>query len=165
LKKVIFFGSIPLATKCLKEILNKENVDLLGVCCTEINNSWRHTEEEDTVYKFCKMNNINILNHDDIKSLKPDIGISIRYNKIIEKEVIDKFKFGIVNTHGGILPPYRGTYCNIHAILNGEKEYGVTLHYISKGIDDGDIIDIIKEPINDDETGFDLYRKRRKIML
>ena len=70
---------------------------------------------------------------------------------------------GIVNTHGGILPEYRGSYCNINAIINGEKEYGATLHYIDKGVDTGDIIDIKKCAIMENDTGFSLYLKSEEL--
>lgn len=90
------------------------------------------------------------------------MGISVRYNKIIKQRVIDSFSLGIVNTHGGILPEYRGSYCNIIAIINGEQEYGVTLHYIDKGIDSGDIVAIKKVSIQESDTGFDLYQISEK---
>lgn len=71
-----------------------------------------------------------ILPDEDIVTTKPDLRISVRYNKIIKQRVIDSFPLGIVNTHGGILLEYRGSYCNINAIINGEQDYGATLHYI-----------------------------------
>ena len=155
MKKLVFFGSIGIARKILEEIVLKKEVELLGVCCEPVINSWRN---EKSVYEYAKENNIKVLNFSEIESLELDLGISVRYNKIIPKAVIDSFKLGIVNTHGGILPEYRGSYCNINAILNGESEFGVTLHYIDKGVDSGDIIDIKKTKIENDQTGFDLYK-------
>ena len=76
--------------------------------------------------------------------------------------MIDSFPQGIVNTHGGILPEYKGSYCNNNAIINGEEEYGVTLHYIDKGVDSGDIVAIKKVSINETDTGFDLYQISEK---
>lgn len=165
MKKVIFFGSIPTATKCLKHIINNygESIDLLGVCCTPMESSWRKNQEEITVYEFAKKNNIPILSHLEVEELSPDLGISIRYNKLLKDSTIGVFKEGIYNSHGGILPEYRGTYCNIHSILNNESKFGVTLHKISKGIDTGDILDTLTIDIQSDDTGFDLYLESERL--
>jgi methionyl-tRNA formyltransferase len=160
MKKVVFFGSIGIAKKCLEEIILKQNIELLGVCCNSILSKWRY---EESVYSFCINNKIPILTFEDIEDVSPDIGFSVRYDKIIPKRVIQSFKLGIFNTHGGILPEYRGSYCNINAIINDEKEYGVTLHYITEGIDTGDIVAIKKVQITDNDTGFTLYKKSEKL--
>ena len=160
MKKVVFFGSIGLARKCLQEIVMKQNVELLGVCCTELSSGWRVDE---SVYSFSIENNIPILTFDQVEQLAPDIGISVRYDKIIPKSVIDSFKQGIFNTHGGILPEYRGSYCNINALINNEKEYGVTLHYIAEGVDAGHIVAIKKVKINELDTGFSLYKESEQL--
>lgn len=162
MKKVVLFGSIGIAKKCLQNILNKENdIVIIGVCCQKDIPEWRN---EDTVYKYCIENNIKIIEDmNEILQMKPDLGFSIRYNKIIPENIIEKFKIGIFNTHGGILPDYRGTYSNMNCLINHEKEYGVTLHKIDKGIDTGDIVDILKIKINDDDTGYDLYRKGEEL--
>ncbi|MCK8816297.1 hypothetical protein MWH28_02830 [Natroniella sulfidigena] len=163
MKKIVFFGSIPIATKCLRLLIQNKEADLLGVCCTSLNSNWRKKQDNIPVYQYCQKNKIRILTHSEILDLDPDLGISVRYHRIISSEVRNKFKEGIVNTHGGILPQYRGTYTNIHAIINEEDEYGVTLHYIDEGIDTGDIIDIKKSEINSKDTGFDLYLRSEKL--
>lgn len=153
--KVVFFGSIGIARKILEEIVLQRDIELVGVCCSKLENTWRTDE---SVYDFCRKNNIKILTDEEIIEIKPNLGISVRYNKIISQSVIDSFSMGIVNTHGGILPEYRGSYCNVNAIINGEKEYGVTLHYIDKGVDTGDIVAIKKTKIKENDTGFNLYK-------
>jgi methionyl-tRNA formyltransferase len=160
MKKVVFFGSIGLARKCLEEIVNGQDIELLGVCCSPIISGWR---EDESVYSYCKRNNIPILTFNEVENLSPDIGFSVRYDKIIPEKVIYSFKQGIFNTHGGILPEYRGSYCNINALINNEEEYGVTLHYISKGVDVGDVVAIKKVKINEDDTGFTLYKKSEQL--
>lgn len=160
MKRVVFFGSIGIAKRCLEEIVMKEDIELLGICCTQLTSTWR---EEESVYPFCIKNNIPILSFEQIKSLSPDIGFSVRYNKIIPQDIIISFKQGIFNTHGGILPEYRGSYCNINALINNEKEYGVTLHYISQDVDAGDIVAIKKIKIEESDTGFSLYKKSEQL--
>lgn len=160
MKRVVFFGSIGLAKKCLEEIVLKEDVELLGVLCSHTLSDWR---SGNSVYSYCMEEKIPLLTFDEINTLSPDIGISVRYNELIPEEVIASFKQGIINTHGGILPEYRGSYCNINALINGENEYGVTLHYISRGIDSGDIVAIKKVSINEEDTGFSLYNKSEQL--
>ena len=159
--KIIFFGSIRVAKDILKKIIvPNKNIELLGVVCEKTVNPWRN---EQNVHDFAVSNEIPILGLQEIKRLDPDLGISVRFNKIIDKDIIAQFKFGIVNTHGGILPEYRGSYCNINALLNKDSNFGVTLHYIEEGIDTGDIVDIIQIPIEDEHTGFDLYLASEKM--
>ena len=158
--RVVFFGSIGIAKKILQDIVIPKGVEVLGVCCEKVINNWRN---EESVYEFALRTGIPVLELSEVSDLHADIGISIRFNKIIQEDVINSFRLGIVNSHGGILPEYRGSYCNINAILNGETEYGVTLHYIHSGVDDGDIIDIKKIQITDDCTGLDLYRESERL--
>lgn len=160
MKRVVFFGSIGLAKRCLEEIVMKQDVELLGVCCTQLKSTWR---KEESVYSFSIKNNIPLLSFEEVAELSPDIGFSVRYDKIIPQFVIDSFKQGIFNTHGGILPEYRGSYCNINVLINNEREYGVTLHYISKGVDSGDIVAIKTVAVEESDTGFSLYRKSEQL--
>lgn len=159
-RKVVFFGSIGIARRILEEIILQHDIELVGVCCVELEKTWRTDE---SVFEFCYRRGIQFLSDEDIIASKPDLGISVRYNKIIKQDVIDSFSMGIVNTHGGILPEYRGSYCNINAIINNEKDYGVTLHYIDKGVDTGDIVAIKKVSIQESNTGFDLYQISEKL--
>ena len=160
MKRVVFFGSIGLEKRCLEEIVMQEDVELLGVCCTQLTSTWR---EDESVYTFSKKNSIPILSFEEVEELSPDIGFSVRYDKIIPQTTIDSFKQGIFNTHGGILPEYRGSYCNINALINGEEEYGVTLHYISQGVDAGDVVAIKKVRVEEMDTGFSLYKKSEEL--
>jgi methionyl-tRNA formyltransferase len=77
-----------------------------------------------------------------IKSFPPmDIGISFNYTGVIPQTVIDCFRLGILNAHGGDLPRYRGNACQAWAILNGEKRIGLCIHRMIGGeLDSGDII-------------------------
>tara|TARA_R110001592_G_scaffold349859_1_gene645516 strand:- start:1030 stop:1629 length:600 start_codon:yes stop_codon:yes gene_type:complete len=91
-----------------------------------------------------------------------DIFISVLYDKIIKQDFIENRK--CYNFHPGILPEYRGAGCSSWAIINGEKESGVTLHYIDSGIDTGDIICIDTFPIEDLDTAYDVNEKALDIM-
>ena len=71
---------------------------------------------------------------DSILSLLPiDISVSMNYVGIIPQKIIDCFRLGIVNVHGGDLPRYRGNACQAWAILNGEKYIGLCIHRMIGG--------------------------------
>jgi len=65
----------------------------------------------------------------------------LQFNKIFVKEILDAPRFGSINLHYSPLPKYRGVAAPTWAIINGEKEFGVTLHYMDPVVDTGDIID------------------------
>ncbi len=94
------------------------------------------------------------LNREDIigvvrKSGKLDIAISINYPGIISQKVIDLFLLGILNTHGGDLPRYRGNACQAWAIINREQEVVLCIHKMIGGeVDSGDIIERMRMKIN-----------------
>lgn len=76
-----------------------------------------------------------------VEGISIDIGVSVNYTSIIPKDVIDQFKLGILNAHGGDLPRYRGNACQAWAILKGEKKIGICIHkMIGDELDSGDII-------------------------
>jgi len=71
----------------------------------------------------------------------PDLILSIRYGGILREQAIALPQLGVINLHSGLLPDYRGVMATFRAMLNGEREIGTTLHFISDpGIDTGDII-------------------------
>ncbi|MBO6272070.1 methionyl-tRNA formyltransferase [bacterium] len=75
-----------------------------------------------------------------INALKPDIAVVCSFNQKFPKELIDAVPDGIINIHPSLLPKYRGGNPYSWVIINGEKQTGVTLHFISENFDEGDII-------------------------
>ena len=80
---------------------------------------------------------------------KPDLIVTCAYGKIIPKVLIDYPKYGCVNIHASLLPKYRGAAPIQWALMNGEKETGVTLMYMDEFMDTGDIIDTITYQIKE----------------
>jgi methionyl-tRNA formyltransferase len=75
-----------------------------------------------------------------VRTAQPELGISIAYNQIFRPAAFGFLPFGLINFHAGKLPFYRGRNVINWAILNGEKEIGLTSHFIDDGIDTGGII-------------------------
>ena len=102
------------------------------------------------------------INSDEIiklmKSADADVAISLNWLTVIGEDAVRCFKHGILNAHCGDLPRYRGNACPNWAILKGEKEYAISIHYMTPGeLDSGDILIKKKYPIDDSTYISDIY--------
>ena len=85
--------------------------------------------------------------------------VTAAYGQIISQEILSIPKYGIINVHASILPKFRGASPIQTAIIRGEQETGVTIMKTEIGLDTGDIIDVVKTPIFENETAGELsYR-------
>ena len=94
-----------------------------------------------------------------LKSLAPDIIVVAAFGQIIPKSILDMPKFGCINIHASLLPKYRGAAPIQQAVIDGEKESGVTIMQMGTGLDTGDMISRIVVPLSEDETGGSLFDK------
>ena len=94
-----------------------------------------------------------------LKALAPDLIIVVAYGKILPQRVLDIPKFGCINMHASVLPELRGAGPVQWSILNHCDETGVTAMYLSSGMDEGDIIEIRKTPIEPMETTSELMAR------
>lgn len=85
-----------------------------------------------------------------------DVGISFMYLHKVPKEQVESHTW--INFHPAPLPEYKGRNLCYHAIMNGEKEFGASVHYMDEGFDTGDIIEVVKCPVEYDDTAWDLMR-------
>ena len=94
-----------------------------------------------------------------LSELKPDIIIVAAFGQIIPKSILEMPKFGCINIHASLLPKYRGAAPIQQAVIDGEKESGVTIMQMGTGLDTGDMISKIVVPLAEDETGGSLFDK------
>lgn len=94
-----------------------------------------------------------------IKSFDCDLLISMSFNQILKQDILEIAPLGFINCHAGALPFYRGRNPLNWALINGEKEFGVTVHYVDEGIDTGDIIVQNMVPIESNDGYGDLLQK------
>ena len=98
-----------------------------------------------------------------IKVFAPDVLFSFYYRKLIGPSILEIPPAGCLNLHGSLLPKYRGR-CPINWVLiNGEKQTGVTLHYMTPRADDGDIVCQEKIAISPDDTARSLNEKMARV--
>ena len=115
-------------------------------------------EKNIPVYQPLKVRN-NTEFIEKIKGLNPDVICVVAYGKILPKEILDIPRLGCINVHGSLLPKYRGAAPIQWAVINGEKQTGITTMYMDIGMDTGDMI--LKElvDIGEDETTGELWER------
>ena len=94
-----------------------------------------------------------------VTKLQCDLIVVVAYGKLLPKEILSIPSRGCINIHGSVLPKYRGASPIQHAVINGDKETGVTSMYISEEMDAGDIILVKKTAISEDETSLDVSNR------
>jgi methionyl-tRNA formyltransferase len=154
--KIILLGKGDLSIKVAEWIL--KNHELVLVVPDSPEPSWTSS-----LTKWCINNQISFIPSGDYKEITNlqdiDLIISIFYGKIIKDGFIKEVK-NIINLHNAPLPKYRGVRPINWALKNNEFEHGVTIHKISKGIDDGEILGRVTYPIYPEiEEVIDVYNK------
>ncbi|TQR27645.1 methionyl-tRNA formyltransferase [Campylobacter sp. MIT 97-5078] len=76
----------------------------------------------------------------EILTFKPNLLVSMSFDQIFKADLLDYFKNKIINCHAGKLPFYRGKNILNWVLINDEKEFGISVHFVDLGIDTGDII-------------------------
>lgn len=149
-------GTPIFASIILDELIKKYNV-IMVVCQPD-----REKDRKgNIIYSPCKKlaieNNIQVFQplkirdeYQKILDMNPDIIITAAYGQIIPDIVLNYPKYGAINVHGSLLPKLRGGAPIHHAIINGDKEIGVTIMYMDKRMDAGDIISQRAIPLTND---------------
>jgi len=94
---------------------------------------------------------------EEIRNLSPDVGVVMAYGQILPKAVLEFPRYGCLNLHASLLPRHRGAAPIQAAILEGDRETGVTVMYMDEGLDTGDIMLMEALEIGAAETGGELH--------
>lgn len=163
--RIVFMGTPSFAVPILEEVIKKYNVVMV------VSQPDREKDRKgNIIYSPCKQlaldNNIEVFQPIKIKDeyqkildIKPDIIITAAYGQIIPSIILDYPKYGCINVHGSLLPKLRGGAPVHHAIINGDKEAGVTIMYMDKKMDSGDIISQASTDIGENTTLDELYSR------
>lgn len=92
-----------------------------------------------------------------LEELTPELIVVAAYGKILPPYIINYPKYGCINVHASLLPKYRGAAPIQWAIINGERETGVTIMKMDEGLDTGDILYTVKTEIGEYETSEELF--------
>ena len=159
--RVVFMGTPDIAATCLKKII-ADGFDIVGVYTQPDRPKGRGMK---MVYSDVKQvaleHGLPVFQPEnfreeetvaELRALKPDVCAVVAYGRILPQKVLDIPTKGCINIHASILPQYRGSAPYQWAVLDGLKETGVTAMYLCREMDAGDIIDVAKTPIGENET-------------
>ena len=157
---IIFIGSQTIGYECLKKIIEFGiHVDAVFTFTPDQHETW-----EKSVDVIAKENSIPLffpenLTVEKIKSLNPELILVIGYRKLFSQEILDIPEFGIIGLHASILPHLRGQAPLNWAIINGDLEAGITMFFMNRSIDSGDIIAQKKTKIQDGDNITNLKKR------
>ncbi len=161
IRNLAFIGSGKSVIDCVKVAL-ESNCNIFVVIDGKNKAIGSQTE------KFFKKENIQCLTTENInsaeiietlKEFSPDYIFSANNFQIIRDELLKVPSYGFLNFHNAPLPKYGGLNACSWAIVNGEKEHGITWHFVDLGVDTGDIVAQKKFPIKENETAIQLIMR------
>ena len=159
--RVVFMGTPDIAATCLKKII-ADGFEVVAVYTQPDRPKGRGMKlVQSPVKELALQQGLPVFQpesfRDDdaveqLRAQRPDVVAVVAYGRILPQRVLDIPRLGCVNIHASILPAYRGSAPYQWAVLDGCAETGVTAQFMSKGVDEGDIIDIAKTDIGENET-------------
>ena len=163
--RVVFMGTPDIAATCLKKIL-ADGFEVVGVYTQPDRPKGRGMKlVASPVKEVAVAANIPVFQPENfreeetveqLRALKPDVCAVVAYGRILPQKVLDVPISGCINIHASVLPKYRGSAPYQWAVLDGLTETGVTAMYLCREMDAGDIIDVSKTPIGENETAGEL---------
>lgn len=159
--RIGYLGDGPWAHRAFELLLADEEIEIVFVTV-------RYDKKDEILIRYAQENDIPIILNKNInckdyleaiRELKPDLLVSMSFNQIFKSEILNLAPLKIINCHAGKLPFYRGRNILNWALINDEKEFGITVHYVDEGIDTGDIIVQHTYPITDDDDYRTLLEK------
>ncbi len=169
--RIVFMGTPEFAVASL-DALMQAGYNVVAVVTAPDKPSGRGMKmNESPVKKYAVEHNIKILQPEklknpeflaELKSLNADLQIVVAF-RMLPKLVWNMPPLGTINLHGSLLPQYRGAAPINWAIINGEKETGVTTFKLKHEIDTGDILQQDKMPIGENETAGEVHERMKEI--
>ena len=159
--RIVFMGTPDIAATCLKKILG-DGFEVVGVYTQPDRPKGRGMKlVASPVKEVALANQIPVFQPENfreeetveqLRQLKPDVCAVVAYGRILPQKVLDIPAKGCINIHASLLPKYRGSAPYQWAVLDGCKETGVSAQHMVWEMDAGDVIDVAKTPIGENET-------------
>ena len=169
--KIVFMGTPDFAVASLAALKNA-GFDIVGVVTAADKPAGRGQKlSESAVKKYAVENGLKVLQPlklkdpafiEELKALNADLQVVVAF-RMLPEIVWNMPPKGTINLHGSLLPQYRGAAPINHAIINGEKESGVTTFFLKQEIDTGDVILSASTPITEEDTAGTLHDKLMNI--
>lgn len=169
--RIVFIGTPEFAVASLDALVNA-GYNIVGVITAPDKPAGRGMKmHESAVKQYALQHNLNILQPEklknplfleQLKALKADLQIVVAF-RMLPEAVWNMPRLGTINLHGSLLPQYRGAAPINWAVINGEKETGVTTFKLQHAIDTGNILMQESFPIDENETAGDVHDKMKEI--
>lgn len=167
MKRTLFLGQKPIGERCFELLRQAEakNICVAGVVSNDTDDVWWGTKK---IFEIAQRDSIPFVsnkkrNNEAIKGLIAENHIntiiSVQHSWVLPREILEMVNNFAFNLHNAKLPDYKGHNAINHAILNGEKYYTSTIHWIVEEVDKGDVAIEESFPIAPDETAKSLYEK------
>ena len=166
--KIVFMGTPDFAVESL-EALYKNDYDIKLVITQKDKKRGRGKKLQHTPVKekalalgleVCQPENINDQDIVSVlKDIEPDFIVVVAFGQILKKEILDIPKYKCINVHASLLPKYRGAAPINWAIVEGEKETGITIMEMAEGLDTGDMISKVSVEIEKDDNYISMHDK------
>ena len=162
--KIVFMGTPDFAVPSLEALIDKYGVEAVFTQPDRPKGRGKKMAFS-PVKEVALANNIPIFQPENfrdeetvaqLRELKPDVCAVVAYGRILPQRVLDIPTKGCVNIHASLLPQYRGSAPYQWAVLDGLTETGVTAQHMVREMDAGDVIDVAKTPIGENETAGEL---------
>lgn len=171
-EKIVFMGTPEFAANILEGLI-KANFNIVGVVTQPDKEVGRKKVLTASAVKQMALKyNLPVLTptrirkeYEDVLKLEPELIISSAYGQIIPSELLDYPKYKCINTHGSLLPAYRGGAPIQRAIINGDNVTGITIMYMNEKMDEGDILYQKQLPIDIHDTNTTLFEKLSNLSL
>ena len=170
--KILFMGTPDFAIASLRELIDSGE-EIFGVITQPDKPRGRGYELMPTPVKaFALERGLEVYQPDTLRGeefaallekLSPELIAVTAYGKILPENVLDFPKYGCINVHGSLLPEYRGAAPMQRAIIEGKSETGVTIMYMEKGLDTGDMLLVEKCKIDDADNFEDIHDRLSEI--
>ena len=170
---IVFMGTPDFAVPALETLIEEQHTISAVVTQPDKPKGRGNKQTMPPVKEAALKHNIPILQPEKIKgdenfykhilSLNPDLIVVVAFGQILPEGILAIPKYGCINIHGSLLPKYRGAAPIQWAILNEEKVTGVTIMYMDKGMDTGDMLVKEEIPIDKEETYASLHDKMKEI--
>lgn len=171
--RIVFMGTPDFAAETLKVLIDaKEHQVVAVVTQPDKPKGRKNILQKSPVKELALFHNIPVYQPNRVKTeefvnilkeINPDVIVVVAFGQILSKEILDLPKYGCINVHASLLPKYRGAAPIQWAIIDGEKETGVTVMQMDVGLDTGDMIKKAVVPIEEKETGESLFEKLSKL--
>ena len=169
--KVVFMGTPDFCVPILEFII--ETYNCVGVVTQPDKEVGRKREIVfSPIKKKALEHNLKVLQpikireeYQGVLDLNPDIIITCAYGQIVPSIILDYPKYGCINVHASLLPELRGGAPIHKAIIYGLEKTGITIMYMDKGMDTGDMISKVEVKIEDNDTAESLHDKLQKVSV